>query len=35
MILLAHGRGLSMAKNTSDEIQFNKKGNQALLIKKF
>jgi CheY-like chemotaxis protein/anti-sigma regulatory factor (Ser/Thr protein kinase) len=34
-LLLGHGRGITMAKNTFDEIQFNSKGNQVFLIKNF
>jgi anti-sigma regulatory factor (Ser/Thr protein kinase) len=34
-LLLGHGRGITMAKNTFDEIQFNPKGNQVLLLKNF
>lgn len=34
-MLLGHGRGITMAKNTFDEIQFNKKGNQVTLVKNF
>jgi two-component system, sensor histidine kinase LadS len=30
---ILHGRGLIIAKNAFDEIQFNKKGNQVLLVK--
>lgn len=33
--MLAHGRGISMAKNVFDEIKFNRKGNQVLLVKRF
>lgn len=33
--MLAHGRGLRMAFNIFDEVKFNKKGNQVLLIKNF
>jgi two-component system, sensor histidine kinase LadS len=32
--MLAHGRGISMAKNIFDSVRFNKKGNQVKLIKK-
>ncbi len=31
---LAHGRGISMALNIFDEVHYNKKGNQVLLVKK-
>ncbi len=31
---LAHGRGISMALNIFDEVKYNKKGNQVLLVKK-
>jgi len=34
-LMLPHGRGIVMAYNIFDEIKFNKKGNQVLLIKKF
>jgi PAS domain-containing protein len=30
---LAHGRGISMALNIFDEVRYNKKGNQVLLVK--
>jgi two-component system, sensor histidine kinase LadS len=33
--MLAHGRGISMAKNIFDSVRFNKKGNQVRLVKKF
>lgn len=33
--MLAHGRGIAMAMNVFDDIQFNKKGNQILLTKEF
>ena len=33
--MLAHGRGLRMAFNIFDEVKFNKKGNQVLLVKHF
>ncbi len=33
--MLAHGRGISMAKNIFDAVRYNKKGNQVKLIKKF
>jgi two-component system, sensor histidine kinase LadS len=33
--MLAHGRGITMAKNYFDEIFYNNKGNQATLIKYF
>lgn len=33
--MLAHGRGISMSKNVFDEIKYNKKGNQVLLVKYF
>jgi PAS domain S-box-containing protein len=32
---LSHGRGIMMAYSTFDEISFNRKGNQVLLVKKF
>lgn len=32
--MLAHGRGISMAKNIFDSIRYNKKGNQVTLVKK-
>jgi anti-sigma regulatory factor (Ser/Thr protein kinase) len=32
--MLAHGRGISMAMNIFDEVRYNKKGNQVLLVKK-
>jgi PAS domain S-box-containing protein len=31
----SHGRGILMAKNVFDSIEYNKKGNQVLLIKNF
>jgi two-component system, sensor histidine kinase LadS len=31
--MLAHGRGITMAKNYFDEINFNDKGNQVTLVK--
>ncbi len=31
---LAHGRGISMVLNIFDEVRYNKKGNQVLLVKK-
>ena len=31
---LAHGRGISIALNIFDEVRYNKKGNQVLLVKK-
>ncbi len=33
--MLAHGRGLRMAFNIFDQVQFNRKGNQVLLVKYF
>jgi len=30
---LAHGRGIMMTKNVFDEVKYNKKGNQVLLVK--
>lgn len=33
--LLAHGRGISLARNIFDSITFNAKGNQVTLVKKF
>ncbi|MCP4136706.1 MAG: PAS domain-containing protein [bacterium] len=33
--LLAHGRGLAMAKSIFDEIEFNEKGNRVMLVKNF
>jgi len=33
--MLAHGRGITMAMNLFDEVMYNQKGNQVLLIKKF
>ncbi len=33
--MLAHGRGITMALNIFDEIKFNKRGNQVLLVKHF
>jgi anti-sigma regulatory factor (Ser/Thr protein kinase)/PAS domain-containing protein len=33
--LLAHGRGILMTKNAFDEVIYNKKGNQVVLVKKF
>ena len=32
---IAHGRGLKMARNLFDEISFNNKGNQVLMLKRF
>ncbi|HOD14031.1 MAG TPA: ATP-binding protein [Spirochaetota bacterium] len=32
--MLAHGRGISMAKNIFDSVRYNKKGNQVKLVKK-
>jgi two-component system, sensor histidine kinase LadS len=32
--MLAHGRGISMAKNIFDSVRYNKKGNRVKLIKK-
>ena len=31
--VLEHGRGIAMALNTFDRVEFNKKGNQVLLVK--
>jgi PAS domain S-box-containing protein len=33
--MLTHGRGLAMAKNIFDELQFNEAGNKVTLVKKF
>ncbi len=33
--MLAHGRGIMMATNVFDEIKFNNKGNQVVLIKNY
>jgi anti-sigma regulatory factor (Ser/Thr protein kinase) len=33
--MLSHGRGILMASNVFDEIKFNKKGNQVVLIKNY
>jgi len=33
--MLSHGRGIIMAVNVFDEVKFNKKGNQVLLVKNF
>jgi two-component system, sensor histidine kinase LadS len=33
--MLAHGRGISMAKNYFDELTYNGKGNQVVLVKYF
>jgi anti-sigma regulatory factor (Ser/Thr protein kinase) len=33
--MLDHGRGIIMATNVFDEIKFNKKGNQVVLIKNY
>lgn len=33
--MLAHGRGLRMVFNIFDEVKFNRKGNQVLLVKNF
>lgn len=32
-LMLSHGRGLRMVQSVFDEIRFNKKGNQVLLVK--
>jgi len=32
--MLAHGRGISMAKNIFDSVRYNKKGNHVKLVKK-
>jgi anti-sigma regulatory factor (Ser/Thr protein kinase) len=34
-LLLPHGRGISMAKNIFDQITYNKRGNEVLLVKNF
>ena len=31
--MLSHGRGISMASSIFDEIQYNDKGNQVMLVK--
>ncbi|MCP4132505.1 MAG: hypothetical protein GY754_16145 [bacterium] len=33
--MMAHGRGIMMAQDLFDEIQYNRKGNQVLLVKYF
>jgi PAS domain-containing protein len=33
--MLGHGRGIAMAKNCFDEINYNSKGNQVVLVKYF
>lgn len=33
--MLAHGRGITMALNIFDQITYNNKGNQVLLVKRF
>ncbi|OPZ38991.1 MAG: 7TM diverse intracellular signaling [Spirochaetes bacterium ADurb.BinA120] len=33
--MLAHGRGITMAMNVFDEITYNRRGNQVLLVKRF
>jgi anti-sigma regulatory factor (Ser/Thr protein kinase) len=33
--MLAHGRGLTMAYNIFDEVTFNRRGNEVLLVKHF
>ncbi|PKL17266.1 MAG: hypothetical protein CVV49_11895 [Spirochaetae bacterium HGW-Spirochaetae-5] len=32
-LMLAHGRGISMVKSIFDEVKYNSKGNQVLLVK--
>ncbi len=32
-LMLAHGRGISMVKSIFDEVRYNSKGNQVLLVK--
>ncbi len=32
-LMMAHGRGINMAKSIFDEVRFNSKGNQVLLVK--
>ncbi len=32
-LMLPHGRGISMVKNIFDEVKYNSKGNQVLLVK--
>jgi anti-sigma regulatory factor (Ser/Thr protein kinase) len=32
---LPHGRGINMTKVLFDKVEYNSKGNQVLLIKKF
>jgi anti-sigma regulatory factor (Ser/Thr protein kinase) len=34
-LLRAHGRGITMSKNYFDEICYNRRGNQVLLVKRF
>ena len=34
LLMLEHGRGLTMARNAFDSVQFNTKGNQVTLAKK-
>jgi len=31
--MLSHGRGITMAREVFDSIEYNKKGNQVLLVK--
>jgi len=33
--MLAHGRGITMALNVFDQITYNRRGNQVLLVKRF
>jgi anti-sigma regulatory factor (Ser/Thr protein kinase) len=33
MMMLEHGRGITMARNTFDEVVFNEQGNQVTLRK--
>jgi len=32
-LALPHGRGIAMVKNIFDEVRFNSRGNQVLLVK--
>jgi anti-sigma regulatory factor (Ser/Thr protein kinase) len=33
--MLAHGRGITMALNVFDQVTYNRRGNQVLLVKRF
>ena len=34
-MMMSHGRGISMSRGYFDEIQYNRQGNQVLLVKRF